>query len=204
MIKRFVDILLSLIGLILLSPLLLIISLLILLMSGYPILFKQVRLGKLSSEFTIYKFRTMRKGVSLSSKHDEMRITIIGNLLRRTSLDELPALFNVLKGDMSLVGPRPLLIKYKDRFNDYQNQRHLINPGITGLAQIKGRNKISWEEKLDYDIYYVQNKNFFLDIKILFITFFQIITGWGISQEGKKIMPEFYDSKKIKNKSDDS
>ncbi|MFQ6678718.1 MAG: sugar transferase, partial [Fidelibacterota bacterium] len=131
-----------------------------------------------------------------SSHHDESRITSFGKFLRKTSLDELPTLINVLKGDMSLVGPRPLPVKYINRFNGFQNRRHEVRPGITGWAQINGRNTLSWEEKFEYDVYYVDHHNFILDFKILFITFFQILSGRGVSPANQEIMPEFMGTEK--------
>jgi lipopolysaccharide/colanic/teichoic acid biosynthesis glycosyltransferase len=168
--KRSFDIIISLIGLIIFTPLLLLISIAILVFDGFPIIFVQPRLGKNKKEFNIIKFRTMKMGDSKSSEDDEIRQTLLGKLLRKTSLDELPVLINVLKGEMSLVGPRPLLIKYSERFNSFQNRRHEVLPGITGLAQIKGRNQLSWEEKFNYDIQYIDEHNFLLDIMILFRT----------------------------------
>ena len=127
---------------------------------------------------------------------DESRITAVGKILRKFSLDELPLLFNVILGNMSLVGPRPLLLKYKNRFNDFQNRRHEVLPGITGLAQTKGRNTISWEEKFNFDVYYVDHRSFLLDMKILIVTLFQVIRGIGVSPETQVIMPEFKGSEK--------
>jgi lipopolysaccharide/colanic/teichoic acid biosynthesis glycosyltransferase len=137
----------------------------------------------------------MKLGESLGSKHDAKRITSIGKFLRKTSLDELPALFNVIKNDMSLVGPRPLPLKYKNRFNGFQNRRHEVQPGMTGLAQVKGRNTISWEEKFEYDVYYADHCNLLLDLKILFITLFQVLKGQGVNPDGQDIMPEFMGTK---------
>ena len=173
--KRIFDIVTSLIGLIIFSPLLFLLSIAIIILDGYPIIFVQPRLGKNKIFFNIIKFRTMKIGDSKSSKDDEIRQTFLGKILRKTSLDELPVLINVLKGDMSLVGPRPLLIKYSERFNSFQNRRHEVLPGITGLAQINGRNQISWEEKFNYDIQYIDEHNFLLDIKILLKTIYSVI-----------------------------
>ena len=204
MLKRTFDFILSFIGIILLMPVIFIIAVLILVISGSPVIFKHKRLGKNAEEFNIYKFRTMTAGRSQSSEHDEKRITSMGKFLRKTSLDELPTLLNVLKGDMSFVGPRPLLIKYKDRFNPIQNRRHEVRPGITGLAQIKGRNILSWEKKFEYDIYYVDNRNFFLDLKVLFITLLQVLRGKGINPENQEIMPEFMGIKQQHGSSDEN
>lgn len=197
--KRFFDIITSLIGLIIFTPLLILISITIFLFDGFPIIFVQPRLGRNKIFFNIIKFRTMKIGDSKSSEEDEIRQTLLGRLLRKTSLDELPVLINVLKGEMSLVGPRPLLIKYSERFNSFQDRRHEVLPGITGLAQIKGRNQISWEEKFNYDIQYIDEHNFLLDIKILFKTVFFVLLFKGTSPEGQDIMSEFMGSKKNEN-----
>ena len=161
---------------------------------GWPVFFYHRRLGLNCVPFTMVKFRTMAVGPSLSAKHDASRITVLGRLLRRFSLDELPVLVNVILGQMSLVGPRPLPEKYGPRFNAYQNRRHQVRPGITGLAQVKGRNQLSWEEKFKYDIHYVENHNLLMDLKILFITFMQVIRGKGVRAETQEIMPEFMGS----------
>ena len=197
--KRSFDIITSLIGLIIFTPLLFLISIAILAFDGFPILFIQARLGKNKEEFNIVKFRTMKVGPSKSSANDERRQTLLGKFLRKSSLDELPVLINVLKGDMSLVGPRPLLIKYSKRFNSFQNRRHEVLPGITGLAQIKGRNQISWEEKFIYDVQYIDEHNFLLDIKILFKTMSLVLFFKGTSPKGQDIMSEFMGSKENEN-----
>tara|TARA_B100000579_G_scaffold390927_1_gene365769 strand:- start:2159 stop:2758 length:600 start_codon:yes stop_codon:yes gene_type:complete len=197
--KRIFDIITSLIGLIIFTPLLFLISIAILVFDGFPILFVQARLGKDKEEFNIIKFRTMKVGASISSANDEMRQTLLGKFLRKSSLDELPVLINVLKGEMSLVGPRPLLIKYSKRFNSFQNRRHEVLPGITGLAQIKGRNQISWEEKFIYDVQYIDEHNFLLDIKILFKTMNLVLFFKGTSPKGQDIMSEFMGSKENEN-----
>ena len=197
--KRIFDIITSLIGLIIFTPLLFLISIAILVFDGFPILFVQARLGKDKEEFNIIKFRTMKVGASISSANDEMRQTLLGKFLRKSSLDELPVLINVLKGEMSLVGPRPLLIKYSKRFNSFQNRRHEVLPGITGLAQIKGRNQISWEEKFIYDVQYIDEHNFLLDIKILFKTMSLVLFFKGTSPKGQDIMSEFMGSKENEN-----
>ena len=197
--KRLFDIIISLIALTVFTPLLFLISIAILVFDGLPIIFVQSRLGKDKEEFNIVKFRTMNVGESKSSENDEMRQTILGKFLRKSSLDELPVLINVLKGEMSLVGPRPLLIKYSNRFNSFQNRRHEVLPGITGLAQIKGRNQISWEEKFIYDIQYIDEHNFLLDIKILFKTMKHVLLFKGTSPKGQDIMSEFMGSKDNEN-----
>ncbi|AST58541.1 sugar transferase [Thermoanaerobacterium thermosaccharolyticum] len=192
-IKRLIDILASLCLLIVLSPLLLAISMIIYLTMGSPVLYRQTRPGLKGKPFTIYKFRTMsnkkdKYGVLLP---DEERLTKIGKFLRSTSLDEFPELFNVLKGDMSLVGPRPLLMEYLDYYTDEQMRRHDVKPGITGWAQINGRNNLSWEEKFELDVWYVDNWSIWLDIKILFLTIIKVIKREGISAEGYATMPKF-------------
>ena len=197
--KRLFDMITSLIGLIVFTPLLFLISIAIIVFDGFPIIFVQSRLGKNKQEFNIIKFRTMKIGDSNSSEEDEIRQTSLGKLLRKTSLDELPVLINVLKGEMSLVGPRPLLIKYSERFNSFQDRRHEVLPGITGLAQIKGRNQISWEEKFNYDVQYIDEQNIFLDIKILFKTVHSVLFFKGTSPEGQDIMSEFMGSKDNEN-----
>ena len=197
--KRLFDMITSLIGLIVFTPLLFLISIAIIVFDGFPIIFVQSRLGKNKQEFNIIKFRTMKIGDSNSSEEDEIRQTSLGKLLRKTSLDELPVLINVLKGEMSLVGPRPLLIKNSERFNSFQDRRHEVLPGITGLAQIKGRNQISWEEKFNYDVQYIDEQNIFLDIKILFKTVHSVLFFKGTSPEGQDIMSEFMGSKDNEN-----
>jgi len=174
LIKKLVDIVLSMIGIVFFSPIILVISFLILVFNGWPIFFIQSRLGKDLIPFNIIKFRTMEKGYSMSSENDAVRQTGLGKVLRKTSIDELPVLLNVLKGDMSLVGPRPLLLKYKNRFSKDQNRRHEILPGITGLAQVKGRNEISWVKKFEYDIQYVDSHSIAMDLKILIQTVFSV------------------------------
>ena len=140
----------------------------------------------------------MKTGGSKSSEDDAIRQTGLGKFLRKTSIDELPTLINVLKGEMSLVGPRPLLVKYKDRFNEHQNKRHIVLPGITGLAQIKGRNTISWAKRFEYDIQYVQSYSLKLDFTILFLTIYAVLSSNGISAKHQAIMPEFMGSDEIK------
>ena len=189
--KRLIDIVLSMIGIVFFSPIILVISFLILVFNGWPIFFIQSRLGKDLIPFNIIKFRTMEKGYSMSSENDAVRQTGLGKVLRKTSIDELPVLLNVLKGDMSLVGPRPLLLKYKNRFSKDQNRRHEILPGITGLAQVKGRNEISWVKKFEYDIQYVDSHSIAMDLKILIQTVFSVFALKGITPESQQIMPEF-------------
>jgi len=197
--KKSFDLLLSIFGLLVFSPLLLVLSIFIVIIDGFPIFFIQTRLGKNKVPFNIIKFRTMKLGESISSKDDQKRQTALGKVLRRTSLDELPVLINVIKGNMSLVGPRPLLIKYKDRFSSFQDRRHEVLPGITGLAQIKGRNQISWEDKFNYDIEYIDQRTFMLDIIILVKTIGLVLLFKGTSPNSQDIMPEFMGLKENEN-----
>jgi len=193
MFKRLFDITLTTVLIILFLPLYLVISFLILLKMGRPVLFRQKRPGKDGKIFEIYKFRTMtnetdEKGELLP---DEKRLVGIGKFIRSTSLDELPQLFNVLKGDMSFVGPRPLLVEYLPLYNERQKKRHLVKPGITGWAQVNGRNAISWEEKFEYDVWYVEHHSFWLDMKILWLTFLKVIKRSGISSDTSVTMEKF-------------
>ena len=195
--KRLMDIVGSLIGLALSSPLIIVVAIVIYFTMGRPIFFKQIRPGLRGNPFLIYKFRTM---LDLRDENgnllpDEKRLTKIGKFLRNTSLDELPELWNVLKGDMSLVGPRPLLMEYLGRYTPEQARRHNVKPGITGWAQINGRNAISWDEKFKLDVWYVDNWNIFLDLKIIFITLIKVIKREGVSAEGHATMPEFKGNK---------
>ena len=193
MLKRMMDICGSLIGIIILSPVYLIVAILVHRNLGSPIIFRQKRPGKNGQVFEMMKFRSMLDKTDKNGEvlPDEKRLTSFGMNLRSTSLDELPELFNVLKGDMSLVGPRPLLVEYLKLYSKEQNKRHNMKPGITGLAQINGRNSISWSEKLKYDVEYVDNFNILLDIKILFITIYKVIKREGISQDGNATMESF-------------
>ena len=191
--KRIFDFLISILGLIVISPILLLLYILVLIFLGYPVLFSQARPGLHGRIFKLYKFRTMR---DLRDKQgnllpDEQRLTGFGRFLRSSSLDELPELFNVLKGEMSLVGPRPLLVQYLDRYTPEQARRHEVLPGITGWAQVNGRNALSWEEKFALDLWYVDHRNFWLDIKILFMTLGKIFKREGISAPGSATSPEF-------------
>jgi len=193
LIKRLFDILVSIVVLVLLSPILLTLSLLLLVIQGLPLFFCQDRPGLGGRIFKICKFRTMRVKHYASGENlpDEERITAFGKFLRRTSLDELPELFNVIKGEMSLVGPRPLLVQYLERYSPEQARRHDVLPGITGWAQINGRNAITWDEKFRLDLWYVEHWSFWLDIRILFSTLWKVILGEGISQPGRATMDEF-------------
>ncbi len=195
-VKRFSDIILAGLGLVVLFPVLVVLSLMISAQMGRPVLFKQMRPGLNGKPFYMYKFRTMtnekdEKGIPLP---DEQRLTRLGRFLRSTSLDELPELFNVLKGDMSLVGPRPLLMQYLDRYTPEQARRHEVKPGITGWAQVNGRNAITWEEKFALDVWYVDNWSLWLDIKILAMTVVKVFKREGISAKGEATMPEFMGS----------
>lgn len=197
MVKYIFDKSLALVLILIFFPLLIIISLLILIMMGKPIFFRQKRPGKNGNIFGIYKFRTMtnekdEKGELLP---DNSRLVGIGKFIRSTSLDELPQLFNVLKGEMSFVGPRPLLIEYLELYNDNQKRRHNVKPGITGWAQVNGRNAISWEQKFNYDIWYVDNQSFLLDIKILWLTFLKVIKRSDVSSSTSVTMEKFEGSK---------
>lgn len=192
-IKRIIDILLSFIALILLSPIFLIVSLMIRIKLGSPIFFVQERPGKNGKIFRMIKFRTMLNTTDKNGNllPNEMRHTKFGEMLRSTSLDELPELINVLKGDMSLVGPRPLLVEYLPLYNEYQYRRHEVKPGITGLAQVNGRNKISWEEKFDYDVWYVDNFNLLIDLRIIFQTIINVFARKDINQSEGVTMTKF-------------
>ena len=191
--KPLFDKILATILIILFSPIMIITALLIYLKMGRPILFKQARPGKDEKIFYIYKFRTMtnEKDKNGDLLPDEERLKGIGKFIRSTSLDELPQLFNVLVGYMSFVGPRPLLIEYLPLYNDRQKKRHEVKPGITGWAQVNGRNAISWEQKFNYDVWYVENQSFWLDMKILWMTFLKVIRREGISQAGQATMEKF-------------
>jgi lipopolysaccharide/colanic/teichoic acid biosynthesis glycosyltransferase len=191
--KRCFDLLLSFFGLILLSPILVLIALVVRVKLGYPVIFKQERPGKDEKIFTLYKFRSMRDSHDVNGNvlPDEKRLTTFGALLRSSSLDELPELVNVLRGDMSLVGPRPLLVSYLNRYSSEQHRRHAVLPGITGWAQVNGRNAITWEEKFKLDVWYVDNWTFLLDLKILFLTVKKVFLREGIAHPGEVTMEEF-------------
>jgi len=190
--KRCFDVVSVVICLILLGPLLLFLMCLLALIQGRPIFFVQKRIGKNEKEFSIYKFRTMRVPVGEIEPEDESsRITNIGRFLRSYSMDELPELWNVFKGDMSLVGPRPLLPEYLTLYNQRQKMRHLTRPGITGWAQINGRNQQSWSERLEYDVWYVENQSFILDLYIIVLTFFKVLKREAITPKDREIMKKF-------------
>ena len=198
MLKRHFDIFLSLVALVLLSPLILTVAWKIRKNLGSPVLFMQVRPGLYDKPFKMVKFRTMRDAVDEKGEPlpDSERMTPFGNFLRSTSLDELPELWNVLKGDMSLVGPRPLLMEYLPLYNEEQARRHETRPGVTGWAQVNGRNAISWEEKFKLDVWYADNQSFWLDIKILWLTVKKVLIRDGISAEGEATMSKFTGSRK--------
>jgi len=195
--KRVIDLTVSLTLLILFSPIILIVAVMVRLKMGAPILFTQQRPGLQGKPFYLYKFRTMinlhdEQGNLLS---DDVRLTKFGKFLRKYSLDEFPQLINVVKGEMSLVGPRPLLMEYLDLYTEDQNKRHKVKPGITGWAQVNGRNSISWEDKFEHDVWYVENQNFLLDIKILVLTIVKVIKSEGIQNGKNSTMPVFRGNK---------
>jgi lipopolysaccharide/colanic/teichoic acid biosynthesis glycosyltransferase len=197
MIKRIFDILVSLLGLILISPVIVIVAWQISRKLGSPFLFRQVRPGKNGKPFEMVKFRTMRDAVDANGQPlpDEVRMTNFGGFLRASSLDELPELWNVLKGDMSLVGPRPLLMEYLPLYSKEQFRRNEVRPGVTGWAQINGRNTISWEDKFKLDVWYVNNRSLLLDVKIIFLTVKKVVVRDGISAEGEATMSKFIGTK---------
>ena len=197
MFKSIFDKTLALFLIILFSPIYIVVSLLIFFKMGSPILFRQKRPGYKEEIFGIYKFRTMtnEKDANGNLLPDDKRLVGIGKFIRSTSLDELPQLFNVLKGEMSFVGPRPLLKEYLPLYNEKQKRRHDVKPGITGWAQVNGRNAISWEQKFDYDVWYVDNQSFWLDIKILWLTFLKVVKRSDISSSTSSTMEKFTGSK---------
>ncbi|MGH8436285.1 MAG: sugar transferase [Pseudomonas sp.] len=197
MLKRLFDIAASSCGLLLLSPAIAIVAWQIRRKLGTPVLFRQVRPGFDGKPFEMVKFRTMRDAVDASGNPlpDAERMTPFGSFLRSSSLDELPELWNVLKGDMSLVGPRPLLMEYLPLYSCEQYRRHEVRPGVTGWAQINGRNALSWEEKFKLDVWYVDNRSFWLDLKVIFLTIKKVMVRDGISAEGEVTMPKFAGSK---------
>jgi sugar transferase EpsL len=191
--KRFLDVVISISVLLVLSPVLLLLAVAVRLILGSPILFRQQRPGKLGRPFTLLKFRTMAppNGVVES---DEARLTPFGRLMRQLSVDELPELINVLRGDMSLVGPRPLLMQYLDRYTPHQARRHDVRPGITGWAQVNGRNALGWEARFDHDVWYVDHVTFETDMRILVLTVWKVLTREGISEPGQATAREFMGS----------
>ncbi len=197
-IKRPMDFILSLIAIIVLAPVLLIIAILVRIKLGSPVLFKQKRPGLNEKIFTLYKFRSMTDERDENGEllPDDIRLTRFGKLLRSTSLDELPELFNIIKGDMSIVGPRPLLIQYLPLYDDHQKRRHEVRPGLSGLAMAKGRNALTWEEKFAYDTYYANHVSFLLDVKIIFWTLAIVFKREGINEAGQATVSEFKGSNK--------
>jgi lipopolysaccharide/colanic/teichoic acid biosynthesis glycosyltransferase len=191
--KRLVDFLGVVIVLVLLAPVLVVVALLVRSLMGSPILFRQMRPGLHGKPFRMVKFRTMREAINLEGMplSDSERLTRLGRILRATSLDELPGLWNVLKGDMSLVGPRPLLMEYLPLYSDEQACRHEVRPGITGWAQVNGRNAVSWDEKFAFDVWYVNNRSWWLDLKILLMTVKKVLIREGISAQGEATMSKF-------------
>jgi lipopolysaccharide/colanic/teichoic acid biosynthesis glycosyltransferase len=191
--KRVLDYFLTMIGLVIVSPVMLLVALLVRIFHGAPIFFTQQRPGYRGAPFTLIKFRTMRDAFRPDGKlmPDEDRLTGFGRFLRSTSLDELPELFNVLRGEMSLIGPRPLLMRYLDRYTAEQARRHEVLPGITGWAQVNGRNNVSWEEKFRLDVWYVDNWSFSLDLLILGRTIWKVISREGINEPGNATAQEF-------------
>mgnify|MGYP000951071256 FL=1 len=193
LVKRLLDIIIAAAALVLLSPVLLLLAWQIRRKLGTPVLFRQVRPGRGGIPFVMYKFRTMRDAADENGRPlpDAERLTPFGRKLRAASMDELPELWNVLKGDMSLVGPRPLLMEYLPLYNAEQRRRHLVRPGITGWAQVNGRNAISWPEKFRLDVWYVENRSLLLDIKILFLTVKKVLDRSGINSEGEATVTKF-------------
>jgi lipopolysaccharide/colanic/teichoic acid biosynthesis glycosyltransferase len=193
MLKRLIDIVVAVIGLILLLPVLIIVAWKIHRKLGKPVFFRQTRPGKEGKPFGMVKFRTMLDAVDKNGNPlpDDRRITPFGQFLRSTSLDELPELWNVLKGDMSLVGPRPLLMEYLPLYSAEQYRRHDVRPGVTGWAQVNGRNALSWDEKFRLDVWYVNNQSFWLDMKILYLTVQKVVRRDGINQDGEATMNKF-------------
>ncbi|MDB4822121.1 sugar transferase [Candidatus Pseudothioglobus singularis] len=197
MIKRLFDIILSTLLLILLLPILIVISIIIFFKIGFPIFFKQERPGLNGKVFTMIKFRTMSNDIDENGVllNENKRLLKFGKLLRSSSLDELPELWNVLKGDMSIVGPRPLLVEYLALYSSEQSRRHEAKPGITGWAQINGRNSISWEEKFSLDLWYVENQSFLIDIKVILITIVKVFNRDGVNQKKTITMKKFEGNK---------
>ncbi len=197
--KRLFDLLLTIPGLLLVSPVLALTALLVRVYHGSPVLFRQLRPGYRSNPFYLYKFRTMRdlRDAQGELLPDEQRLTRLGRLLRASSLDELPELFHVLRGEMSLVGPRPLLMQYLDRYSTEQARRHDVLPGITGWAQINGRNALTWQDKFRLDVWYVDHRSLGLDVRILLLTFWKIFSQEGISQPGRATADEFMGNEEL-------
>lgn len=191
--KRLFDFVVALFLLVILLPVLLVLALLIRIVLGSPVLFRQQRPGRHGRLFMLYKFRTMARAVDSNGNElpDELRMTPFGAWLRRASLDELPELWNVIRGDMSLVGPRPLLPEYLTLYSPRQTRRHDVRPGITGWAQVNGRNSISWDERLEMDVWYVEHRSFWLDLRVLVDTLTTVFAGRGVNHHGHVTMPKF-------------
>ena len=191
--KRFLDLVLSIIAIVLLSPVFVIVATLVKMKLGSPVIFCQERPGKDEKIFKMYKFRSMTSETDEEGNllPDEARLTKFGKLLRSTSLDELPELYNILKGDMSIVGPRPLLVQYLPLYNDFQKHRHDVRPGLTGLAQVKGRNSINWEDRFKFDVEYTKKISFLFDLKIILMTVSSVLKREGISSESSATMEDF-------------
>lgn len=191
--KRLFDFVIATLALLVLSPVLAIVALLVRRKLGSPVLFRQLRPGLLGKPFMLLKFRTMTETVGADGRpqSDAERLTRFGRFLRRSSLDELPELWNVIRGDMSLVGPRPLLMEYVPLYSPEQARRHEVRPGLTGWAQVNGRNAISWDQKFALDQWYLDNHSFALDLKIIWLTVRKILSGHGVSAEGEATMPKF-------------
>ncbi len=196
-IKRIIDLLLSGLALLVLSPVYLVLAVLVRRRLGSPVIFSQQRPGRNGRIFEMYKFRSMTDARNEEGEllPDEYRLTEFGKKLRATSLDELPELWNIFKGDMSIVGPRPLLVRYLPRYNERQKHRHDVRPGLTGWAQVNGRNAISWEQKFAYDVEYVEKESFLLDLKIILMTVGKVLHRSGINQDGNATMEEFMGTK---------
>jgi len=193
MVKRIFDIVIATIIILIFTPVYFVVTIMVLIGMGRPVFFIQDRPGLYGRVFRLYKFRTMREEIDNTNQNlaDAVRLYPVGRLLRRLSLDELPQLFNVLRGDMSIVGPRPLLVEYLPLYTSEQARRHNVKPGITGWAQINGRNLISWEDRFKLDVWYVENQSFLLDLKILLLTIYKILRGDGVSQVGHVSMEKF-------------
>lgn len=197
MLRRIMDIVLSGTALLVLLPVLLVLAFVIRVNLGSPVLFQQVRPGRAGKPFKMIKFRSMRNAFDVKGEPlpDSQRMTPLGNFLRSSSLDELPELWNVLKGDMSIVGPRPLLMEYLPLYNSRQFRRHEVRPGVTGWAQVNGRNALSWEQKFELDVWYIENRSLILDLKILLLTIKKVIKRDGISASGEVTMSKFTGNK---------
>ena len=191
--KRIIDVLVAAVGLIVGAPLLVVLAIAVRFALGSPVLFRQVRPGLHGKPFTLVKFRSMRDATDRNGRplSDALRLTRFGRALRASSLDELPELWNVLRGDMSLVGPRPLLVEYLPRYSDRQTRRHEVRPGITGWAQVNGRNAVSWPDRFELDVWYVENRTILLDFRILLLTLWRVVRPQGVAQPGHATMSPF-------------